>query len=74
MEFKRRLPELVPLKSTCCGCGVCKLLCPQNAIEISCDREGFLYPIIDEKKCIGCNICLQNCAIKVRRTDVQKTN
>lgn len=50
------------LKEECCGCSACVMKCPKNAIEMKSDVEGFLYPIIDEKKCINCGLCLQICS------------
>ncbi|MFA5764162.1 MAG: 4Fe-4S binding protein [archaeon] len=31
--------------------------CPQNAIT----QVGFSAPSFDKNKCIGCNICVNNC-------------
>ena len=45
----------------CTGCGVCSLKCPQNAIEMKEDNEGFLYPNINELICVNCNICRSQC-------------
>lgn len=44
-------------KSKCCGCSVCKNICPKNCISMVIDKEGFLYPKIDTLKCISCNLC-----------------
>lgn len=49
------------LKSKCNGCGVCALVCPKHCIRMIEDEEGFLYPEIDEKKCIKCNKCRKIC-------------
>lgn len=48
-------------KKDCTGCSACYSICPVNAIELQEDNEGFCYPVIDEKKCIKCNICEKKC-------------
>lgn len=50
------------IKSSCNGCGVCSLVCPKNCIKMVEDGEGFLYPEIDESKCIHCSKCRKFCA------------
>lgn len=45
----------------CCGCGACSNKCPVDAITMVSDREGFLYPKIDEQKCIDCGLCRKTC-------------
>ena len=49
-------------KKLCNGCGTCALKCPKNAITMVEDSEGFLYPEIDEKKCVKCGICEKVCS------------
>ena len=49
-------------KEDCNVCGTCSLLCPVNAIKMVEDEEGFLYPKIDEEKCIKCNKCRNVCS------------
>lgn len=46
---------------SCCGCSACKDICPTSAITMKPDQEGFLYPTIDESKCIHCNLCRKVC-------------
>lgn len=48
-------------KKKCSGCGVCANICPTNAIKMKYDEEGFLYPAVDEKKCIHCSKCDKAC-------------
>lgn len=48
-------------KTHCNGCGGCKCVCPMDAIEMRVNNEGFLYPIIDEKRCVHCRKCVQYC-------------
>lgn len=47
--------------SECCGCHACFNVCPTGAIQMQADGEGFLYPNIDEEKCIHCGRCGQVC-------------
>ena len=51
-------------KKTCCGCGACSNVCPKGAITMQEDENGFIYPKIDESKCIKCGLCLKTCAYK----------
>lgn len=51
-------------KENCCGCTACYAICPTNSICMKEDEEGFLYPIIDEQKCIRCRKCLFVCKFK----------
>lgn len=57
---------LVNNKSECCGCSACYSICPNKAITMQQDDEGFLYPKIDFDKCIGCKKCINVCAFKNR--------
>lgn len=44
-------------KLKCNGCHSCKQICPKNAISMKKDKEGFLYPDVDQNKCIDCSLC-----------------
>ena len=48
-------------KLECCGCGACFQKCPQKAILMKENKEGFLYPIINKEKCINCGLCEKVC-------------
>ncbi len=48
-------------KSKCSGCGACYAICPQNAIIMNEDEEGFLYPYVDTAHCINCGLCEKTC-------------
>lgn len=54
--------DLVQRPEGCCGCTACMSVCPKNAISMTADSEGFLYPTIDETKCIDCGACKRVCA------------
>lgn len=60
-------PLLYERPEDCCGCGACANACSQDAISFSTNKYGFLYPVIDEKKCIECGKCKKTC-------DFQKKN
>ena len=44
-------------KKQCCGCYACENICPTNALLMSKDAEGFMYPKIDLSRCISCGKC-----------------
>lgn len=48
----------------CCACGACMNICPVQAIHMQSDQNGFLYPVIDETLCVGCQKCKQICAFQ----------
>lgn len=50
-------------KEICCGCGACADCCGASAIKMVQDKEGFLYPRIDQSKCTGCGRCEQVCPV-----------
>lgn len=50
-------------KAECCGCTACMSICPKNAIEMIEDEEGFLYPVVNEEKCINCRLCEERCPV-----------
>ena len=45
----------------CCGCTACESICPHDAIRMKADVLGFLYPQIDETKCVDCSLCMKVC-------------
>ena len=47
----------------CDGCTACSSICPKGAIDMSPDKYGFLYPIVNMDKCINCGLCTKVCPI-----------
>lgn len=56
-------------KDDCCGCGACMNECRKAAISLLRDDAGFLYPVIDEEKCIRCGLCKQVCSYQNHAID-----
>ena len=48
-------------KDLCFGCSACESICPTDCIRMLPDHEGFLYPIVDEARCIACRKCIDVC-------------
>ena len=48
----------------CVGCRSCEQSCPKNCIEMSEDKEGFIYPVLDNEWCIDCGCCLKVCPVE----------
>lgn len=59
-------------KKDCCGCTACSSICPQEAIKMKPDFEGFLYPVVDKQLCINCGLCQTVCAFQDRSSDELK--
>lgn len=56
----------------CTACCLCQNVCPANAISMSENQEGFLYPHIDFSKCVECGKCLQYCRLKIQNIIMKK--
>lgn len=62
-------------KENCCGCWACSNICPQKAIKMYEDAEGFLFPSINLDLCVSCRLCEQVCPMKKRKAlSEQKQN
>lgn len=55
------MPKLKKDKD-CCGCTACASICPKDAIKMSGDSLGFVYPEVDLGKCVECGACERVCA------------
>ena len=47
----------------CCGCRVCEYKCPQKAIYMKENEEGFIYPTININLCTNCGLCSKICPV-----------
>lgn len=50
----------------CTGCGGCAAICPKSCITMIADKEGFLYPQVQQSDCINCNLCEKVCPLLKR--------
>lgn len=57
----------------CYGCSACANACRLGAISMQESSDGFLYPVIDEAKCVGCNACKSVCPALVAKYDNSAT-
>lgn len=64
-ELKKNTKKYIVIenKAKCSGCTACYSICPQNAIEMKEDEEGFLYPKVNMDKCINCSLCKNICPV-----------
>lgn len=53
----------------CTGCHSCANICPNKAIIMNYDNEGFLYPHIKIDKCINCGLCKKACPLNADKKD-----
>lgn len=60
-------------ENDCTACGTCYQTCPHNAISMTKDEKGFLYPKINPNKCVGCLLCEKRCPIISSQRTVNPT-
>ncbi len=48
-------------RENCTGCFACYNICPREAITMEEDEYGYIYPIINNDKCINCKLCEKSC-------------
>lgn len=56
--------KLYTREDYCCGCTACVSICPRQAITMKPDKDGFLYPTIDDSLCTECGLCKKVCAFQ----------
>lgn len=56
----KKLTKILIDEQKCKGCGICKKVCPENAIS----GELKSAHIIDQNLCIKCRACIEKCPFK----------
>lgn len=51
----------------CCGCAACLNVCPKDAIRMTGDAAGFMYPKVDPDLCVNCGRCKSVCVFTQNR-------
>lgn len=62
------MPNLATILE-CTGCASCANSCRHNAIHMKEQEGGFLYPFVDESKCVGCGLCEKRCPVLVKNVN-----
>lgn len=60
--------NIIENMKNCTGCGACALVCPQNAIKMILNSQGFFEPLVDVEKCVLCKKCNNSCHINTKPT------
>lgn len=59
----------IKAESDCCGCRNCENICPNDALTMIQNKEGFYYPQINFDKCLDCGLCNKVCPMLQSNAD-----
>jgi len=55
------MTKILDIHQECTACMACYNICPEHAISMIEEEDGFLYPQINEDKCTNCLLCEKVC-------------
>ena len=61
---KKETKNIYTYNSLCCGCGSCKMVCPNSAITIKINEQGLYQSFVDNNLCINCGKCISVCPVQ----------
>ncbi|WP_088187994.1 4Fe-4S binding protein [Desulfosporosinus sp. FKA] len=66
-----KIPFKVPTISDCCtSCGICTLICPQNALQ-KMENGDSIKIILEPYKCVQCNRCIDSCRPQAMKSEMK---
>lgn len=63
--------QIYKKRDLCSGCSNCANKCPKECIKMIPDEKGFLYPVVDDSKCVNCLMCQKVCPTYSEHLDRQ---
>ena len=63
LKMADKVPGVISLGDSCCGCGACSAKCPKGCLSMTQDEVGFLKPNFNADLCIGCGACDSICPV-----------
>ena len=73
LEYELKTKRKNFITDNCSGCSACYNVCPNNAITMKENFEGFLYPVVDSALCTNCNLCKKTCPNNICNNKNKKT-
>ena len=65
---------MTEITKVCAGCSACQLICPNLAIKMIEDDEGFLSPSVNKAICNDCKLCVDKCPQNTPEYFIRKEN
>lgn len=59
--MKRSVRETTARHRLCVGCGICELVCPEDAVRVGFSKKGEPEPRVDPARCTDCGLCAEYC-------------